>query len=102
MKKRNGVNLYPEIQVKWIPGHHPDLLIRDKGKTEKVDLTDFKSRDEVHTYLQSRGFTNTSPKYRFPRDKNEKCEEWAARGDCMSNSLYMHEYCPLSCNKSEL
>lgn len=99
LRGKNGVNLYPEIRVQWIHGHNPDLLINGE---ERIDLTKYKSKEELHTYLQSRGFTNVSPRFQFPRDKNENCRDWAQKGDCASNSMYMNEYCSYSCNKSEL
>mmetsp|Transcript_1981 Transcript_1981/g.2757 ORF Transcript_1981/g.2757 Transcript_1981/m.2757 type:complete len:231 (+) Transcript_1981:160-852(+) len=32
-------------------------------------------------------------------DQNEKCEEWALRGECETNPSYMHVSCSTSCNK---
>ena len=85
--------------MKFIQGHNPDILIEGK---ERVDLTKYKSKEEIHTFLQSKGFINISPRFRFPRDKNENCKIWAIEGQCKSNFLYMNEYCTYSCNKSEL
>ena len=42
LKSKGGVKLYPEIKVKWITHHNPDLVINDK---ERIDLTEYKSRE---------------------------------------------------------
>lgn len=99
LTKRNGIKSYPEISIRWINGKNPDLIINEN---ERIDLTLYKSREEIHTLLQSKGFTNISPNFQFPRDKNENCKKWANEGQCISNHVYMNEYCSYSCNKSEL
>ena len=99
MKNRHGVALYPQITVKWIDGKIPTLIINDN---DMLDLTKYKSKEELHTLFQSKGFVNVSPKFSYYRDKNENCKEWAKEGQCQTNSLYMHDYCAMSCNKSEL
>lgn len=91
--------MYPEVTVKFINGHNPDLIINGE---ERIDLTKYKSREELHALFQSKGFTCIAAKFQFPRDKNEHCKEWATLGECKKNALYMNEYCAHSCNKSEL
>lgn len=100
LKGKNGINLYPQISVKWINGHNPDLVIDN----QRIDLTQYKSKEEIHLMLQSRGFVNISPRFQYPRDKNENCKKWAEQKECMTNSMYMNEYCPFSCHihKTEL
>jgi len=85
--------------MNWIPHHNPDLII---NKNERIDLTMYKTKEELHTFLQSRGFTNISPRHQYPKDKNENCKKWASEGQCRRNKMYMTEYCLYSCNKSEL
>ena len=99
LKSKRGIKLYPEIKVKWITHHNPDLVINNN---ERIDLTMYKSRAELHTLLQSKGFTNVSPNHQYPRDKNENCKKWSQEGQCQKNRMYMMEYCTYSCNKTEL
>jgi hypothetical protein len=98
LKHKNGVGLYPEIKVEFIVGHNPDLIVDGK---QRIDLTKYKSREELHALFQSLGFVNVNPKFIFPRDKNENCKTWFLEGQCTTNALYMREYCSFSCNKAE-
>jgi hypothetical protein len=75
------------------------LLINNN---ERIDLTMYKSKEELHTLLQSKGFTNISTNHQYPKDKNENCKKWAQQGKCHKNKMYMLEYCIYSCNKTEL
>lgn len=37
----------------------------------------------------------------LPADKNDKCAEWANKGECVNNSDFMWETCPMSCQQQE-
>ena len=93
------MNLYPEVTVKFIPGHNPDLVV---DGTRRIDLTQYNSKEELHVLFQSLGFTVLSERFRS-RDKNRHCPKWKQEGQCETNALYMNEYCSYSCSsKTEL
>jgi hypothetical protein len=92
------VTLYPEVTVKFIPGHNPDLVVN--GET-RIDLTKYNSKEELHVLFQSLGFTIISEKFRS-RDKNKNCPLWKKEGQCQTNSMYMNEYCAVSCSSTKL
>jgi prolyl 4-hydroxylase len=45
------------------------------------------------------GSFNKALKHSGCADSNDRCEVWAAAGECDSNPSYMHSTCPLSCGK---
>ena len=56
VKEAGGVDEY-ECGVKYIPGHNPDLVL-DGGSgadPERVDLTQYKSQEELHGLFQQKG-----------------------------------------------
>ena len=55
VKTAGGVDQYA-CEVKYIPGHNPDLVLKSEGtETERVDLTKYKSQEELHGLFAARG-----------------------------------------------
>ena len=55
IKTAGGLDQYP-CEVLYIPGHNPDLVLRTGGEeTARVDLTQYKSQEELHGLFASQG-----------------------------------------------
>jgi hypothetical protein len=54
--KQGGVDAY-EVDVKFIPGHNPDLVLYDAADEviERVDLTQYKSQEALAGVLDEKG-----------------------------------------------
>lgn len=91
------MDLYRDVTLKYIHGKHPELVIDNQ---ERIDLTKYKSQNELHGLFQSKGFKkgNTSP----DPDNDSNCSEWAQNGECNKNPEFMKINCKYSCLKIEL
>jgi len=56
IKQPGGVDQY-EVEVKYIPGHNPDLVLYDAAdqETERIDLTVHKSQEALHGLMEEKG-----------------------------------------------
>ena len=55
IKTPGGIDQYP-CEINYIPGHNPDLVLRTGGEeTARVDLTQYKTQEELHGLLASQG-----------------------------------------------
>ena len=55
VKESGGVDQY-DCNVKFIPGHNPDLVLSVDGvETSRIDLTQYKSQEDLHGLFQSAG-----------------------------------------------
>jgi len=67
LKEPGGADLYEELEIKWIMGHSPELVLygeKDPSlEIERIDIAPY-SGDELHMLLQEKGFT-TSEKQRI-------------------------------------
>ena len=55
VKTPGGVDQY-ECNVKYIPGHNPDLVLRSGSEeTARVDLTKYKTQEALHELFTTRG-----------------------------------------------
>ena len=58
MKQPGGADLY-DVEIKYIPGHNPDLVISrgDDGYSdiERIDLTHYKSQEALHGLFKEKG-----------------------------------------------
>mgnify|MGYP000900611236 FL=1 len=88
--------MYPEIKVKYINGKNPDLVLENG---EVIDLTHYKTTEDIHKMLNEKGFDKKESKY---SDDGENCFHWARMGECVNNPEYMSENCKYSCYKIEL
>ena len=57
LKAPGGVDRYPDVTVKYIAGHNPDLVI---DGAERVDLTKHKTTAQLHALFAARGFRTTT------------------------------------------
>jgi hypothetical protein len=89
--------MYPEVSVKWISGHNPDLII---DKHQVIDLTKYKTQNDIHSLFISKGFKRGKGIKGI--DKYESCTYWSSIGQCEKNKEYMLQNCEFSCNKIEL
>jgi hypothetical protein len=56
VKGEGGIDQY-DCAIKYIPGHNPDLVLQDASsgeQIERIDLTKYKTQDELHGLLESR------------------------------------------------
>lgn len=54
-----------DCNVKFIPGHNPDLVLRDPDtgqEFERVDLTKYKSEPEIKSLFDNKGVAHTTLK----------------------------------------
>jgi hypothetical protein len=96
-----GVDEYPEVEVKFIPGHNPDLVVDG----QRIDLTKYKTHVALHELFDKHGFRRTAEPPASPDkspDKSTFCTLWADRGECTKNSQFMKTTCPATCLKFEL
>lgn len=126
--KKGGVERYANLEVRYVTGHNPDLVLTDAGgrETKRIDLTKFKTQDQLHELMRKHRFllkseceawrdrgeclantdfmrSHCSDACRNLVDKDAQCALWAQRGECKSNSVYMFAECPVSCGwKQEL
>jgi len=102
------INKYTGVDVKFIPGHNPDLVLygEDDMEVERIDLTKIKDGkapgvDELHALLGEKGFKlKEDPAAADPdgcADTAADCAQWAAAGECQSNPGFMHASCAKSC-----
>ena len=73
MLSSGGVDQY-DVEVKYIPGHNPDLVIsRGDGSyedEERIDLTQYKSQEELHGLFKGKGLAK-KPTAPAATDKDE-------------------------------
>ena len=107
LKSPGGVDEYPDVEVKFIPGHNPDLVIGDK----RIDLTKYKTHSALHELFDANGFRRAGAKsamdeHKSPTkpipDKSSFCASWAEKGECEKNPRFMKTTCPMACLKYEL
>lgn len=114
--------MYENLEVKFIPGHNPDLVVYEKQKeVKRIDLKNVKTKSKIESLLSEHKIykkrkvhesvqsqkpmqkttfpTTTQPKKIEPdsecKDMHAKCHEWAQKGFC-SNQLHQ-KMCRMSC-----
>lgn len=54
LKEPQGIDLYDDVSVKYIPGHKPEMIVTDdSGARTTVDIM---STTNMHEFLRSLGF----------------------------------------------
>ena len=94
-----GVDLYEGVEVKFIPGRNPDLVLlntHDDAERKRIDLTAYASVDALHALMRDEGFRR---KRRISRDRHADCKMWARRGECARNAAFMSSACATSCEE---
>jgi len=99
------LNRYEGLEVKYIPGHNPDLVIyEDEVEKERIDLTKIAAGKntpeiaDIEALLTEKGFAmKPAPPPDSCADKVADCQGWATAGECQSNPGYMNEMCPKAC-----
>ena len=56
LKTPGGVDRYPDVTVKYISGHNPDLVI---DGADRIDLTRHDTVSQLHALFAARGFRTT-------------------------------------------
>ena len=85
--------MYADVSVTYIPGHNPDLVVRDNGKEERINLVRYKTTDDLHSLFEQKGFR---------RKMTVDCEHRVVAGECDTNPDHMNERCANACDKGEL
>mmetsp|Transcript_7291 Transcript_7291/g.22967 ORF Transcript_7291/g.22967 Transcript_7291/m.22967 type:complete len:139 (-) Transcript_7291:215-631(-) len=97
----DGAEQYDGLRVVFISGHNPELVVfDDEVETKRVDLTTFKSADDLHALLRAEGFARRESD--GPPDTSENCKLWAQNGECAHNAVFMGENCPRACQNVQL
>lgn len=96
LKGDSGATIYKHMQIEYIPGHNPDLVVK-KPNPIRIDLTQYKTEEDLHELMILKGFIIGDADHR----KN-RCEIWTKNDFCNKYSTYMHTYCKDACNKVEL
>jgi hypothetical protein len=88
--------VYDGLEVRFIGGRHPDLLILDEADTEvrRIDLTKFATQLELHHMLMREGFELRDDAV-VPAIL---CEDWAEHGQCEANGDFMNARCAEACD----
>ena len=81
--------MYGDIEVKYTPHHNPDLIMHNELGEKRIDLTQYKTTEELHVLLQNEGFL---------KDYRNLCQMWANAGECTKNPEYMMSSCEQACN----
>jgi len=116
LEPENFLHKYESLEVKFIPGHNPDLVVYDgEVEKERIDLTKIKGNSgpeiaDIEALLASKGFRrkgeeqpspsstpSSAPETAGCEDQVLGCEVWAKKGECEKNPLYMKKTCPKSC-----
>lgn len=58
LKEPGHIDKYPEIKIRWVGGHNPDLVIFGAGdeEAERIDLTAYRSVESLHALVEEKGF----------------------------------------------
>ena len=88
------------MQIKIVAGHNPDLVVFNDTETIRIDLTEHKTLDALHTLVQSYGFKNRNSNL---KNLHNDCFVWQNNNECQKNPAYMKQNCALACSlKQEL
>ena len=101
LKEPGGADAYPGLEVRFVAGANPDLLVFDEPPPQapprRVDLTAFSSQLELHQLMLREGFA-----LRDEGDAPEAlCDDWASRGECDANAGFMRTRCARSCTAKD-
>lgn len=82
MKDENHADSYENLSVNYIKGHNPDLVVFDDegNEIERHPLNAMKT-DEIHEFVQSKGFTRMT-------EDQLKARKEAAEAAEMANSEF--------------
>ena len=101
LKQPGGADVYRDLEVRFVPGANPDLLLFEEGNGEpqRTDLTAFSSQLDLHKLVLSKGFALRDDADAPP----VLCEDWSSQGECDANPGFMHTRCAYACaNKDDL
>jgi len=84
---------YPQMKVKYIDHHNPDLFLFDKDGEEmqRIDLTRLRTLQNIHKLCQMLGLRESC------RDEHANCADWQQSGQCDMNPSFMHQSCRRAC-----
>lgn len=103
VKETGGADLYENLDVRYVAGHNPDLVVTRNDGTElkRIDLKAYPTAEGLHTLLKEEGFETQEL-----RNKNPDCIAWAKDEECKNNPTFMNKNCAKACHdyehKSEL
>lgn len=56
LKEENGVDLYRDVEVRFISGRKAVMTIYEDGKEERITLSDYDDKDKLHALFKEKGF----------------------------------------------
>lgn len=89
---KGGVDQYADVTVTFVRGQNPDLVLLEHGReTQRIDLTTYKTSEELHALFASKGFR------RKGGGAQDDCFAWRDRGECLRNPTFMQRTCAHAC-----
>ena len=95
MRETGGIDRYSDVEVRYISGHNPDLVMLDAQgeEVERIDLTKHsESQETLHALMRAQGFAEDGL-----RNAHADCADWAAKGECARNPAFMQSGCAKAC-----
>ena len=77
LKEENGVDLYRDVEVRFISGRKAVMTIYEDGKEqERITLSDYDDKDKLHALFKEKGFAQyTDVEYKERRKMKEEEEK---------------------------
>ena len=94
MEPGGGLDAFDGVDVRIINGRSPELVITTPHD-KRIDLTVYAQRDALRELLRTEGFVDAPAG--APRNVAKDCYQWRARGECLSNAVYMRDNCARAC-----
>lgn len=92
---------YAHLEVRFVPGHNPDLVVTTDSDGVPLpapvrhDLTRYNRVEDMHALVMSTGFARRAAGEAQDRDSN--CAAWRDKGECLRNPTFMSATCALAC-----
>lgn len=103
MEASDGADLYEGLDVRFVLGAKPTLVILERdsdAEKERVDLWPLDSVEAVHAVVRARGFLLARDDS-TPTDRHALCKVWADKGECLANTAFMTAECARACARIE-
>ena len=92
---------YADLEVRFVPGHNPDLVVTvgPDGATlptpKRHDLTAYAGVEAMHALMAAEGFVARAAD--GARNLDANCASWKDKGECLRNPAFMRAKCALAC-----
>ena len=96
-----GVDQYHGVDVRFVHGHNPDLVVLDEAaekQMKRFDLTRYATEEALHELMVTEGFVKKTGQENEMQNKHESCYSWRNLGECLRNPTFMRANCGLACH----